>query len=164
LHRRSVVLDIEAGDGRAFEPSEVVWAGRRATAAGTRVLLVTDLSEAASTAVRWAERLAGEGASVDVVFLWTASGEVTSADRVAEELTRLSSEEGAIDLLHRIGALHRRGVLTVAGCVTREGGGAFSLSALAKRAGYDVVLLGLRFAPDESHRFRLHTFAPVKAC
>jgi hypothetical protein len=158
LHRRALVQNIELSYRRPTEQNRVVWVGRRATTAGARVLAIVDSSGAGRTAVRWAERLAGQGAAIEVVYFWTASGDVASADRVASELTRLSGEDGAIDLLDRIGALHRRGVLNVRGCVTVEGVGGAPLTALARRAGYDAVLLGLRWAPDESHRFRLHTF------
>jgi hypothetical protein len=152
------VLDVEALDGRALAHGDVAWATPRAGKGSARVALVADLSAATLPALHWAERLAGEGAAIDVFFLWSAPGDVTSADRVAAELKLLSSEEGAIDVLDRIGDLHRRGVLTVRGCVTREGSGASSLSALATRAGYRLVLQGLRRAPDGAHRFRLDTF------
>jgi hypothetical protein len=135
---------------RDAEPSAV---------AGARVLLVGDLSDATRTALDCAEELAADGASVEVYYRWSASGDVTSADRVAAELGILSSEPGAIDLLDRMTALQRRGILTVRGCMTPEAHGGSSLSALATRAGYHMVLLGLRRTPEESHRFRLHTFS-----
>jgi hypothetical protein len=126
--------------------------------AGATVLLVVDWSAETRMALQRAERLAAHGASVEVFFLWSASGDVTSADRVVAELTIVSSEAGGIELLEHVGELQRRGILTVGGCITREASGGASLSALAARGGYQAVVLGLRRTPDQSHRFRLHRF------
>jgi hypothetical protein len=136
--------------------------GAEPAAVGTaRVLLLGDMSEATRTALRWAERLASDGASIDVFYLWSASGDVASADRVEAELAILSNEPSGIDLLSHLGALHRRGVVTVAGCITREAQGGASLATLATRGGYRLVLLGLRRTPGQFHRFRLHGFPCV---
>jgi hypothetical protein len=124
-----------------------------------RVLVAVDLSRETEVALGCAEELlATRPASIDVFYLWSDDpGPVDEAgDRAIAAVIAFARVAGAWDRLDRLSALEQRGILRVAGWLTRTVHGGSSLSGLAAREGYDVVVVGLEPRPQASHRFELH--------
>jgi hypothetical protein len=124
-----------------------------------RALLAVDLSPQTDEALRWGEQLhASRNVVIDVFYVWSESPSppVDEADRTRAAIARLARFDGAWDRLDRLNALERRGVVQVAGWLTRASDTGSSLLELGNREGYALVVVGLAKAPQPSHRFELH--------
>jgi hypothetical protein len=127
--------------------------------ATARVLVAVDLSLETDGALRCAEELrASRPVAIDVYYLWSGdeARHTDAADRAIAAVAGFARTAGAWDRLDRINALERRGLLEVPGWLTRACHGGSSLTGIAAREGYDVVVVGLERPPLSSHRFDLH--------
>lgn len=124
-----------------------------------RVLVAIDLSPETDEALACAEELrASRPTAIDVYYLWPDDGGpyLDAADRTIAAAASFALKSGAWDRLDRLGALERRGVLAVQGWLTRACRGGRSLTALAAREGYHMVVVGLERPPQATHLFELH--------
>jgi nucleotide-binding universal stress UspA family protein len=137
-----------------------------APSTSARVLVAVDLSSETENALRCAEELrVTRPAAIDVFYLWS-EGSTTladAADRARAAIVSFARTCGAWDRLDRLDLLERRGVIRVPGWLTRTCHGGSSLTEIAGREGYDLVVVGLAQPPQRSHRFDLHRNEPRMA-